>query len=279
MRPLCIYHSSCNDGFGSALILYKHFKGDIDFWRGKYNADKLPDCRDREVYIVDFSYGQNQMHILQQQSKKIIWLDHHVGAIKTLNGFQWRGQDVNGSQDNPMLSGVGLVWNYLYPLDPMPDLYRFIQDWDTWKFLLPHTRKIHFALHSYEQKFEIWERFLEPNELVKLITDGEVLLRKHDMNVASYVRQAFKMNIAGYEVPMVNAPADMASDVGNQLSVGQPFAGIWFETERGMSFSLRSQPDGMDVSEIAKLFGGGGHRNSAGFQVLVGRAPITPRAK
>lgn len=32
-------------------------------------------------------------------------------------------------------------------------------------------------------------------------------------------------------------------------------------------FSLRSTPDGIDVSEIAKARGGGGHRNAAEFVV------------
>jgi nanoRNase/pAp phosphatase (c-di-AMP/oligoRNAs hydrolase) len=32
-------------------------------------------------------------------------------------------------------------------------------------------------------------------------------------------------------------------------------------------FSLRSTPEGMDVSEIAKQYGGGGHKHSAGFRI------------
>jgi nanoRNase/pAp phosphatase (c-di-AMP/oligoRNAs hydrolase) len=32
-------------------------------------------------------------------------------------------------------------------------------------------------------------------------------------------------------------------------------------------FSLRSTEEGLDVSEIAKLYGGGGHKHAAGFKV------------
>ena len=35
----------------------------------------------------------------------------------------------------------------------------------------------------------------------------------------------------------------------------------------GVTYSLRSMDDRMDVSEIAKDNGGGGHRNAAGFRV------------
>lgn len=274
MRPMCIYHNNCNDGFGSALVLWKHFEGEIDFWRGSYNSDKMPNVRGRDVYIVDFSYPAEMMDKIQQECARIIWLDHHSGAIKNLDGFKWRPQDINKSTLDPNFSGVGLTWLHLNPGVPMPDLYKYIQDWDTWMFKYKDTRAIHFALHSYNQDFLIWNAFLQYEGLKKLMEDGHVLLRSHDLKVSQFVRQAFLMEIAGYKVPVVNAPGEFASDVGNILSKGHPFAGVWFETENKMNFSLRSQPDGLDVSEVCKRFGGGGHKHSAGFQVTKGRAPL-----
>jgi phosphoesterase RecJ-like protein len=41
--------------------------------------------------------------------------------------------------------------------------------------------------------------------------------------------------------------------------------------------SLRSRPDGVDVSEIARSFGGGGHRRAAGFSTDLPMAEITRR--
>jgi uncharacterized protein len=38
---------------------------------------------------------------------------------------------------------------------------------------------------------------------------------------------------------------------------------------RGRAFSLRSSDAGVDVLEIAKRYGGGGHRNAAGFQMPI----------
>ena len=34
-------------------------------------------------------------------------------------------------------------------------------------------------------------------------------------------------------------------------------------------WSLRSDPDGLDVSQIAKAHGGGGHPHAAGFQEAI----------
>ena len=47
---------------------------------------------------------------------------------------------------------------------------------------------------------------------------------------------------------------------GLRLAKGKPFAVCWFERQDGAKvYSLRSTEDGIDVSEIAKRHGGGGH--------------------
>lgn len=76
-----------------------------------------------------------------------------------------------------------------------------------------------------------------------------------------------RMDIAGYNVPVVNAPYMWASELGNELCQGEPFAATYYDTAEARVFSLRSKDDGVDVSEIASEFGGGGHRNAAGFRV------------
>ena len=43
--------------------------------------------------------------------------------------------------------------------------------------------------------------------------------------------------------------------------------GLKAYTPDGRVFSLRSNFDGVDVSEVAKQYGGGGHRNASGFKV------------
>ncbi len=72
---------------------------------------------------------------------------------------------------------------------------------------------------------------------------------------------------------MLSAPRlyHYASDAGNELLKLHPravFAGTWLRRADGfIQWSLRSEDAREDVAEIAKKFGGGGHRNAAGFQV------------
>ena len=73
-------------------------------------------------------------------------------------------------------------------------------------------------------------------------------------------------NICGYTVPVVNAPHFMSSEVAGELSDGHPFAASYSIGANGkITYSLRSRDGGIDVSEIATAFGGGGHAQAAGF--------------
>jgi len=87
------------------------------------------------------------------------------------------------------------------------------------------------------------------------------------VQVDIHVSHAQPMRIGDYEVPGVNATL-LQSEVAGRLAVGQPFAAVWFDIAGGKRvYSLRSEPSGMDVSEIAKQFGGGGHKHAAGFTI------------
>ena len=57
------------------------------------------------------------------------------------------------------------------------------------------------------------------------------------------------------------------SEIGSRLAPDCDFAMIWYydHCDRIIKVSLRAFHDTIDVSEIAKKFGGGGHRKAAGF--------------
>jgi nanoRNase/pAp phosphatase (c-di-AMP/oligoRNAs hydrolase) len=67
-------------------------------------------------------------------------------------------------------------------------------------------------------------------------------------------------------IDLVNAPPMYSSDIGSIIAKEKVFGGTYYDTATHREFSLRSVGD-FDVSEIAKSFGGGGHKNAAGFKV------------
>jgi nanoRNase/pAp phosphatase (c-di-AMP/oligoRNAs hydrolase) len=64
----------------------------------------------------------------------------------------------------------------------------------------------------------------------------------------------------------------LVSDAAHELAKGRPFAGCYWDTPDGRVFGLRSTDEGVDVSAVAKQYGGGGHRNASGFRVSFAEA-------
>jgi nanoRNase/pAp phosphatase (c-di-AMP/oligoRNAs hydrolase) len=80
------------------------------------------------------------------------------------------------------------------------------------------------------------------------------------------------MTICGFEnVPTVNANYFFGSDLCGILSKTCPFAAYyWINSEGEYVFGMRSCKDfegAVDVSVIAKSFGGGGHAHASGFRI------------
>lgn len=289
MNPLCIYHHPCADGFGAAWVVRQFFgEGCVDFHGGVY-GQPAPDVSNRDVIMVDFSYKRPVLDGMVQQAKSMLILDHHKTAQADLAGIQppfgptWKRHQENVYQDvcegvsgNPYAlfdmdrSGAGMTWDFFFPNDPRPALINHIEDRDLWRFALPRTREIQAAVFSFPYDFDVWDALFlaDPSSLAG---EGAAIERKHHKDIAELVAGTRRrMVIGGHDVPVANLPYTMSSDAGHLMAQGEPFAACYVDTPRGRTFSLRSTDAGVDVSEIAKAFGGGGHRNAAGFMKEIG---------
>ena len=126
------------------------------------------------------------------------------------------------------------------------------------------------ALKSYPQDFIMWDQLY--NKADDLAEEGEGILRAHESNVQRFVAEAYTINLDRHAgVVAVNVPSFYASDVGHALLKAYPdapFAATWYRAADGLlNFSLRSENHRVDVSMVAGLWGGGGHRNAAGFKL------------
>ena len=93
-----------------------------------------------------------------------------------------------------------------------------------------------------------------------------ILERQTNRQIKHYKQRARMGQIAGYQVPIVNAPAHIGSELLHQLSDGHPFAAAYEDKPERRTWQLRSGGEhAIDVSEIAQKFGGGGHKNASGF--------------
>lgn len=265
MKKLCIYHGNCADGFGAAWVVRKALGDDVEFHAGVYQ-NPPPDCTNRDVYIVDFSYKRTVMESILQVAHTVTIIDHHKTAIEDLDGIagQWDNCFVDFSLEH---SGAMLTWMHFFPDIAPPALISHIEDRDLWHFKLDGTREIQAALFSFPYDFEVWDKLMamDAQELRK---DGIALERKHFKDIAELLAVTTRrMQIGGFNIPVANLPYIFSSDAGHKLATGEPFGACYWDAPEGRVFSLRSTDAGEDVSAIAKQYGGGGHRNASGFKV------------
>jgi len=111
-----------------------------------------------------------------------------------------------------------------------------------------------------------------------LVGEGHAILRDQQRHIEAMVRSAFLIQLAGYRVLCAWAPI-LQSEVAGRLASAGAF-GVAVRIDSGkLRFSLRSVPSfGVDVSEIARRFGGGGHEHAAGFEVPAASLPSAVRS-
>ena len=131
-------------------------------------------------------------------------------------------------------------------------------------------RNINAALRSYPLDFALWDTFHDAvgqREMFK--REGEAIRRAERQIINTHVRNAKEIDLAGHRVLAVNATV-LFSEIAGELAKGRPFGACYFDRQDGKrQWSLRSDEAGLDVSAIAKAYGGGGHVRAAGFEQVI----------
>jgi len=266
MRPLIIYHGNCADGFSAAWCFWRKYRDACDYVAGVYQQAP-PDVTGRSVYLVDFSYKRATVLEMLEKAEHVCLIDHHKTALEDLAGIE---SEKFSTYTDLERSGATLAWDFLFPDEARPLLLGHVEDRDLWRFKLPGTREIQANVFSYEYSFELWDKLMSASqaELLQMTVAGAAIERKHHKDIAELVKVCRRrMTIAGIEVWAASLPYTLTSDAGHLMAAAEPFAVCYWDTADGRVFSLRSQDEGADVSQIAKQYGGGGHVHAAGFKV------------
>jgi len=274
IRPLCVYHADCADGYASACVVSLKFQHNIDLYPADYN-DLPPDVTGRDIYIVDFSYKQTVMRKIITAAAHVTVIDHHKSALEELTPLM-NDQTLYGKASfifDMTRSGVGLTWKHFFPKAEFPALFRYVEDYDLFIFLYGETsHEIHAAITSYPYTLDAWTYLLGVDKDL-LAREGRAILRKTVKDVNDILQQDQRhMLIGGYKVPVVNAPRFYRDVIGQRLHTEtSPFSASYHDTPKGRVFSLRAASNSaVDVSLIARVYGGGGHQAAASFTAALG---------
>lgn len=264
MKTVCIYHANCADGLCAAFLISQVFPH-AEFRPMNY-GEPFPFNeygKDDSVIIVDFSFPRKEMESIEENCGKVICFDHHKTAQADCEGLDWCIFDLDEC-------GSSLVWRNFHLGKPYPNLVKYIKDRDLWLWKEPNSRAVSSFISSWAPTFETMEMlfYTLQTDLHSCIMEGEAIERYKFQQITAAIKNAVVKRLYTYDVPMVNA-TNLQSEIGHELCKRfshLPFSVSWFQRGDGkFVYSLRSIGD-FDVSSVARIYGGGGHKNAAGFQ-------------
>lgn len=246
------YHDNCADGFCAAWIVANYYGIDnvrmtpVQYGRPMPSVEGITD-----LVIVDFSYPNEVLDTLPL----IKIIDHHKTAEHV-------GRRPDGLFDIGR-SGAGLTWDHFHPGEPRPAIVNYVEDRDLWRWALPHSKAYNAAIGLLDSDLVQWD-VASRMSVAEMVSVGAPVMKYRKQVVKDAIKRATLITLNGLRVPCMNATM-LISEICGELAIGHPFAVTWFFDGKQFVYSLRSTPDGADVSGIAKFYGGGGHKHAAGF--------------
>jgi hypothetical protein len=272
---ICFYHAGCPDGFGAAWAIWKAWGAEGEYRaRGHDDALRPDELAGRLVVFADNAPSNASLRQLADSVEQLVVLDHHVSALERFHAdpelgpaLAARGHRIQFDLEH---SGAVLAWRYFHPATPMPPLLAYVEDQDLWRWKLPDSAAVNAAIYSYPRRFDTWEE-LAAAPVARLVAEGAPIARAHRIEVDRALKGVHGITVGGLRLEAVNALFHRAL-IGHELAKrgahGVPAGAVYRLTSRRVDCSLYSIGS-FDVAKIAARYGGGGHRNAAGFHVPV----------
>lgn len=296
-----IYHKNCLDGFSGYFILTTtNTTTENAFVYPDVPSSNYvpPNIEGKNIIIIDVAYKKNILLEIIKKSKKTTFIDHHVSIRNDIMGLNIGSPHEIIYDENE--SGASLVWNYFYKNKKMPRLISYVKDNDIgawkkkWTFPFIAAISVHYQLIPTVENILKWNKLLDDEEIKRLIKKGKVyneykeFLIKDNMKRYSLEKfpgeklynnnKNFFTKIGQYKVIVQNGPGCPSS---SHLSISFldkiecDFVIFWVLNMDRKEYVIQFRSKSVDVGEIAKLFGGGGHKLASACSIPISRYDIT----
>jgi len=288
MYDTIIYHNADPDGIFSAAI---GLMTNLDAECIGYNyGDDFPAivdrCHGKSVLIVDVSPKNWQdMHRLCGVAKSVFWIDHHPTALAAMkeNGIE-EIPNFGYDFEHDKWGACKKVWEHIFPdakWYPLPILVRCIAMYDAFR----DYGTDYWDMYAYPMRF-VTGQFKDPENAMyfmekcndlgffeKQLEQGRAIAQyvEHE-NAALVANQklcypsTFRDGTREYRILLINRP--LFADMFKSLDLSEYDFCVGFQNSAdGWRVSLRGAGKDINLGQIAKQFGGGGHKDAAGFHV------------
>lgn len=273
----CYYHSADLDGHCSGEIVRRRYPEcqmiGINYGE-RIAVEKI--SPGETVFMVDFCAPVDTMRAIADTAH-LVWIDHHVTAIADMDAAGM------GDIDGVRRIGTGacaLVYEHIWPGRRVPKYVRLLAEYDVWSHADPDCLPLQYGLraeHDTRPGASAWNVLVAGGPMIgQIIANGRIVMRYEDQQAAMYARAAAfdviwegltwcAMNRLLCSSRAFDAVRDDRHDGfirfgwrPSRAKDGAAQPGAW-------SVSLYAARPDMDVSAIAKKYGGGGHAGAAGF--------------
>lgn len=280
-----IYHKNCYDGFTGLFVLSltKYMDDRTIIYPDVPSATTIPSNIDnKNIIIIDVAYSKQILSNIVKRVKKMTFIDHHLSIRSDVEELDIPSiheivYDVNKS-------GASLTWEYFFPQKTLPKFIKYVQDNDigTWKLkhTIPFITALELQYNTYPSKYNLehWKSLLDDSIVANMIKDGilynqykDYLVHNNSKKISMHYFPSNKIhnmypNIANtigqYKVAVYNGvtcPNTASLSINILDNNDCDFVIFWVLNLNQNKYILQLRSKTVDVSEIAKTFGGGGH--------------------
>ena len=238
----------------------------------KYNIDFDHDI----IYIVDFSFDPETMLYLKNRGTDVVWIDHHISAI---NLSIKHGYDTMfGIRDNTH-AACELVHYYFHnSYCPNHGAIYYLGRYDVWDTSVKDIYKYQYGLKSkydlstFDYKF--WSNlfaadYIDQTQTESIIRDGAIIetyIEQYNYSVCKTI--SYVINFEGLKCICASTSVTSSKFFDGIYNEAEHDAMIVYKYEPSIKkwkVSIYSTKSDLNVSEIAKKYGGGGHAGASGF--------------
>jgi len=266
-----IVHHNDHDGRCSAAVV-NHWAVnqnpmmDPRFLEVDYNMDfPMHEIQDGEdVWVVDFSLEPEVMKEVRKKAGVVTWIDHHATAA------EYDYQDLAGIRDYSEKgpSGCELCWQHCFPDQDMPEAVNFIGDYDAWRHELnPASLEMFEGLkmEDTDPTSAIWQDLFSehPTEMGRILDQGSMGMKYRDNYCDGMCEShGYETEIEGHKAYAANIYGFGSHAYGDKM---QQYPICIAYIHNGKNFMCSLYSESVDVGEVCKKLGGGGHVGAAGF--------------
>jgi oligoribonuclease NrnB/cAMP/cGMP phosphodiesterase (DHH superfamily) len=281
------YHSSDLDGHCSAAIANKYFLDnkvkDVEFIPYKYGDETnswLEKIKENDtVYFSDVVLSPyDKMKELCAITKNVIVIDHHKTFIEYFNENKL---NLKISYLDSNYSGCELTYKYFFECEYncVPTFVKLLGRYDIWDStdkvewenkIFPFQYRIR-AEETLDPNSYIWRRLFDDgcySDIEELVQEGESIIKYQKQNDKKACKDfSFETEFESYRAIAMNSNRFTSNAFDSVYDPKKYDLMICFNMYPTGKFNVSFYSTTIDVSAIAKKYGGGGHVGAAGCVV------------